>query len=62
MNFIKFGDIHENTIVNFPQLQCVVGSCQNKTANFHCTAVIWNISAVNKRAGMVITCVNLFEI
>ena len=26
MYFIKFGDIQENTIVNFPQPQCLVGT------------------------------------
>ena len=32
--FYKFGDIHENTIVNFPQLQCLVGTSRSNLVDF----------------------------
>ena len=32
--FPNYGDIHENKIVNFPQLQCLVGTSRSNLVNF----------------------------
>ena len=34
MNFIIFGNVCENKIVNFPQLQCLVGTSRSHLVNF----------------------------
>ena len=32
--FRNFGDVHENKIINFPQLQCLVGTSRSNLVNF----------------------------
>ena len=33
MNSMNFGDIPENMIINFPQLQCLVGNSRSNLVN-----------------------------
>ena len=33
-NFTNYGDSHENKIIKFPQLQCLVGTFRSNLVNF----------------------------